>query len=837
MTDNRRLLPFLWLHGEDEAKLRQGVRDIAASGCGSLCAESRTHPDFLGDTWWQEMAILTDECRRQGLTFYLLDDAHFPSGYANGAAKGTPYARMMMTERHMDVDGPRHGGAILVQADGEREMPVAVVAGRRVHRRGLIEGHVDMGGWAVDSLVDLTDQVRDGFVRWDVPEGEWRVFVLTAQYVSERNPPQVFVNPLLPEGGRLMIDTVYEAHYAHMKDAFGDTFRGFFSDEPALRAGRGCRAVLGEYPMLPIPWRMDMPQLLSAQMGVPARRLLPGLWYDIGEDTPRIRYALMDAVSRLYAENYAMPIGEWCRAHGVAYIGHVIEQNNAHSRLGQGAGHFFRAMSGQDMAGMDLVLHELKPGFRNASHAWKSQDFEADDDFFRYMLPQLTVSCAQLDPKKRGRSLCEIFGAYGWQEDAEEMRYLANLCLSRGINHFTPHAFTLKPFPDPDSPPHFGPLHPLMPAVSHLMGHMARAASLLDGGEMLTRIGVLYYAEAEWAQGKRCMKTQELVKALNLAHLPCEIVPIDLLAPGRYDVLYIPRAKWWPEKLFRRLRALMDAGCRVVFVDALPEGLSEGWGDMDELTRGCAVLPLADIARDAAACAAQPVRALTESPDISLYLYRKEGRVLAVLFNEDTRRAHDIALTADAFAAPVLYDSEQERCWVAEGQGGVTVTVEPGQLLMLADPWPDWPQARPMPHYAEAGECWPRWHVTFSDASLAPLDTDRPEPLNRLHPRFSGAACYEAEVALPQGCAGVLLPGMTGAASLWLDGQPLGHRAAPPYRFAVEGAAPGIHHLRLETAAPPVFACRDPLSFYQYIKPVGLTGPIRWLKEEDASHA
>ena len=69
MTDTRRLLPFLWLHGEDEDTLRRGIRAIAESGCGSLCAESRTHPDFLGPTWWREIDVITDECRRLGLTF------------------------------------------------------------------------------------------------------------------------------------------------------------------------------------------------------------------------------------------------------------------------------------------------------------------------------------------------------------------------------------------------------------------------------------------------------------------------------------------------------------------------------------------------------------------------------------------------------------------------------------------------------------------------------------------------------------------------------------------------------------------------------------------------
>lgn len=829
MTDARRILPFLWLHGEDEATLREGVRRIAASGCGSLCAESRTHPDYLGEGWWRELSILTDECRRQGMTYWVMDDAHFPSGYANGAAQGTPWARMLMTERHMDVSGPCRGGAILAVPDGKRGMLTAVVAARRVHRDALVEAHVDIGGWAVSDPIDLTDRVEDGLLHWDVPEGDWRVFVLTADYVSERNPPRFFVNPLLPKGGQLMLSTVYEAHYAHLADAFGTTFRGFFSDEPALRAGRGCRAVLGEYPQLPIPWRPDLPELLSGHLGEPARRLLPGLWYDIGDMTPRIRYALMDTVSRLYAENYARPIGDWCRAHGVEYIGHVIEQNNAHSRLGQGAGHYFRAMSGQDMAGMDLVLHELKPEFRDASHAWHSQDFEADDDFFRHMLPQMTVSCAHLDPRKRGRSLCELFGAYGWQEDAAEMRYIANFLLSRGVNHFTPHAFTLKPFPDPDSPPHFGSFNPLMPALTRLHGHMARVGSLIDGGRMLTRVGVLYHAEAEWADGKSCMKTQQLVKALEQAHIPCEIVPIDLMQPGRYDALYIPRAKHWPLKLFDRLTALSAQGCQAVFVDAAPIALSEGQGDIRRLTAPYPVLPLSEIAEHAARCTRQPVRALTVSRDIHLYLYEKHGEVFALLFNEDVRAAHAITLTADAFRQPVLWDSEGQCCHAPEAASAVEVTVEPGQLLVLCNPQADWPAIRPPVSYADAAASSPCWTITFSDAALPALYTDAPRSISLIHPRFSGTVRYTADIPLTEGFDAFELRDVSGSVGAWADGQPLGWRDAPPYRFPCPLDA-GSHRLTLEITVPPVFTHRDPLSFYSYLKPAGLTGPIHWLK-------
>ena len=42
----------------------------------------------------------------------------------------------------------------------------------------------------------------------------------------------------------------------------------------------------------------------------------------------------MDAVTKLVRESFSRQIGDWCRAHGVQYIGHVIEDNNAHTRTG-----------------------------------------------------------------------------------------------------------------------------------------------------------------------------------------------------------------------------------------------------------------------------------------------------------------------------------------------------------------------------------------------------------------------------------------------------------------------------------------------------------------------
>ena len=91
------MVPFLWMHGEDEARLRETVKAIHESGIGALCVESRPHPDFLGAKWWQDMDVVLDECRRRGMEVWILDDEKFPPAIPPGAprAAGTRFAISM----------------------------------------------------------------------------------------------------------------------------------------------------------------------------------------------------------------------------------------------------------------------------------------------------------------------------------------------------------------------------------------------------------------------------------------------------------------------------------------------------------------------------------------------------------------------------------------------------------------------------------------------------------------------------------------------------------------------------------------------------------------------
>lgn len=75
----------------------------------------------------------------------------------------------------------------------------------------------------------------------------------------------------------------------------------------------------------------------------------------------KVRYDYMDVVTWAVEKDFSYQIGNWCRKRGVQYIGHLIEDNNQHSRTGSSLGHYFRGLAGQDMAGIDNIVGQVLP--------------------------------------------------------------------------------------------------------------------------------------------------------------------------------------------------------------------------------------------------------------------------------------------------------------------------------------------------------------------------------------------------------------------------------------------------------------------------------------------
>ena len=539
---NEKIMPFLWTQGEEKAALESEIDSIYRAGIRAFIVESRTHPDFCGEGWWRDMDIVLEKAKSLGMRVWVLDDKHYPTGWANDKIAEHPeLAQWHIAERIADVFGGRNKRLrILGYVKGDELLYAEAYPYR--------DGEIDY-----KSPVEFTDRFRNGFLYFDLPEAPYRVVTIWKTRDGGRENRIDMINP---ESVGLLLNVVYEPHYARYKESFGNTFAGFFSDEPAffndynivnVKKGSAYENKLGcEGLAYPISDEL-LNRLYALPLGVMPGDLI-ALWALRDERDSEIRCAYMNILTDLYAENFSGNIGKWCKERGVQYIGHVVEDMNCHMHLGCGAGHYFKSQTGQDMAGIDIVLHQLEPGFDELKHYAPLSGGYADPEFFNHTLSTLAFSEAQIDAAKNGNAFCEIFGAYGWNLDISKMKWLIDMMLVGGINHFVPHAFC-PTFPNPDCPPHFHAQgnNPQEEAFGYLMKYVSYMCDVLSGGKPVVNIGVLYHAEADWS-GREYTSADAVLKILHENQYNAYLVPAEKLEfANGLQCLIVPYAKFLPQ--------------------------------------------------------------------------------------------------------------------------------------------------------------------------------------------------------------------------------------------------------------------------------------------------
>jgi hypothetical protein len=575
------ILPFFWQHGEDEVTLRKYMDVIYNANIGAVCVESRPHPDYCGPRWWHDMDIILDEARKRDMKVWILDDSHFPTGFANGAMKTKPDSLCRRSIACKIIDSSDVTPFILREQELAHPDPL-----HKTEREKMLER------FSKPETRSFNDDRLLAVVTRRNLAGKVKTYILHITGNAGFN--RTYINMMDRESCRVLIDAVYEPHYAHYKNDFGKTIAGFFSDEPELGNGRTYEQgnLLGTEQDL--PWSRELETLLRNEWGSGFESSLPLLWEneDDPELTARVRCSYMDKVSRLVEKNFSYQVGGWCREHGVEYIGHIIEDNNQHTRTGSSLGHYFRSMSGQDMAGIDEIGNQVCPGGEDGVITGTLFG-DRDGEFFHYVLGKLCSSYAAIDPLKKGRAMCEIFGAGGWQEGVRRKKYLADHFLVRGVNRYVPHAFSPAPFPDPDCPPHFYAQghNPQYRHFGVLMAYLNRVCALIDGGRHNSPVAVLYHAEAEWGSvGQSYMLMQKPCRILADNQIDFDIIPQDVFTePDRYRTvigkilqvntqeyraLVIPHTRFITNELSKAIEEMSRADFPVVFVDSFPEGVS-----------------------------------------------------------------------------------------------------------------------------------------------------------------------------------------------------------------------------------------------------------------------
>jgi len=242
---------------------------------------------YLSPEWKQMVRHAIREAARRDMEVALT----FGPGWSFGGFWVPPEDRSkVLACAWVDVEGPSVWVGDLPQYEGQpaslspkEEMDwlpanhnqvVAAVAARKMGER--LDGH---------SLTDLTARVRGQRLRWEVPEGSWRLMAFRLLYTGQQNQAQNYlprnwvVDHMSKAAVRRYCDFLLQEFAEGFGDELGKTVDSFFCDS---------------FEIQPLPgtllWSTDTLELFRRYKGYDLVPYLPAIWFDIGELTPKIRY-------------------------------------------------------------------------------------------------------------------------------------------------------------------------------------------------------------------------------------------------------------------------------------------------------------------------------------------------------------------------------------------------------------------------------------------------------------------------------------------------------------------------------------------------------------------
>ncbi len=871
------IFPFFWLREQTEEVLRTEIEKVYECGIRAICLESRPHPDFIGPKWWHDFDIILDECHKRDMKIWILDDAHFPTGQANGLIpkkypeRARKYAMMQFT----DCVGPLQSVSLDVNLMMTKRIQwIDFALGTKIEKP-LIDKQELLSVVAMpliekdqvkSEIIDITDKVdENGWLTWDVPDGNWRICVSFTTY--DFGSHNDYINYIDAESVSTLIEAVYEPHYEKYKDEFGKTISGFFSDEPGFYnvGGYQMNNPIGRKKMA-IPWGNELQEMMEASSS-DWKQTLPLLWLPSDKEDldAAVRFRYMDKVTQLYEKNFSRQLGKWCEDHGVEYIGHVIEDYEEHSHLGCGAGHYYRAMTGQHMAGIDNIGGQIIPG--NPLGERHGVTADCDGKFYHYGLVKMGASSAQTDPMKKGRLMCETFGAYGWNYGVKAMKWIADYLLFQGVNYFVPHAFSMAEYPDEDCPPHFYArgYNPEFPYFAELMKYVNRMSELLSDGQNVPSAAIIYPAEADWMSVS--MKEQDPMMELMIRQIDFELIATDIFEKKDYyqvemkdgtlkinnramSCIIIPETKFLDARLTKVIEDAKDAGIRVIFVNSKPEEVISPYVGNTKIEQGldcCDVVSLENLAQylidEKLAC--QVVADKQE--DLLYYRYEKENTSVHAFFNTSLSKDVKTVIASEIKGEVYRYDGMTNTCSRFEGN---EIDLRPYESLVLITG--KLPEDSAVTEKAvlrkeeiekvEKIDISDNWKFSKVKSIEYPAFKDEQEleklvPVSKMYPDFSGVMRYEKTVALDvEGEHFFVAEHVYENAELFVNGKSAGKKITPDYIWNIsELVQEGANEFVVEVANTPARDALDRAGIFgperEVLEPSGMFGKVCVIKK------
>lgn len=300
---------------------------------------------------------------------------------------------------------------------------------------------------------------------------------------------------LNPEAVEEFIRLTHDRYYEELKEYFGNTVIGFFTDEPCA-LGRNA----GNYR----EWVPGMEEELVREGG--QLQELRGLF--TGEENPTtLLYHKL--IKKYLREIFYARLSKWCENHGIDLMGHPAESDDVEEEL------YFH------VPGQDLIMRRVSP------ESGGIREFDS-------VQAKLSADIARLLGRRRNANEC--FGVCSrkqipWYFTGFDMKWYINWLGIRGVNLYIPHAFyySVTEKRKDERPPDVGPHNIWWPYYRKFSDYIKRISFLMT--DSISRAGVAVLCDNNRVPYEEIACLYE--HQIDFHYLPVAMLPDCKIEDGR----------------------------------------------------------------------------------------------------------------------------------------------------------------------------------------------------------------------------------------------------------------------------------------------------------------
>jgi len=430
---------WVWNDMLREEQIISTLRDLAGQNVKQVFVHPRPGlmTPYLSDEWFRLWQVALDEAKRLDMNVWIYDENSYPSGFAGGLVpEAMPSSRGM--------------GLALREQKQPPELSDDIVAVFR------LDG---------DDYENVTEQIKSG---QKLPESRYLVASILRAGTSGWFGGKFYVNLLSAGVTEKFLEITLEPYRKRFGKQFGKRICGVFTDEPHILPAGGH------------PWAEDFARVFEKKWGYKLVDHLPCLVKPIG-DYKRVRHNFFQVALELFIERWAKPYYEYCQKYNLEFTGHYWEHE------------WPNCLRAPD--NMAMYAWHQRPAIDTLMNQYR-EDTHAQFGNIR-AVKELSSVAHQLGLR---RTLCEAYGAGGWDLRFEDIKRIGDWLYVLGVNTLNEHLsyITIRGARKRDHPQSFSYHEPWWQDYHVIARYFTRLSAALSHGRVPNHILVIEPTTTAW---------------------------------------------------------------------------------------------------------------------------------------------------------------------------------------------------------------------------------------------------------------------------------------------------------------------------------------------------